>query len=73
MPIGIFIIGGIILLMALIVFLFKLNNDQLSTLEVIVYGGFLLFVCGAIIYIIILSFHDNAAAAKLLKELIEIL
>jgi hypothetical protein len=73
MPIGIFILGVIVLVVLLFVLVSKLDFSQLGTLEFILYGGFLLVVSGVIIYIIILSFFDNAAAIELLKGLIEIL
>jgi hypothetical protein len=73
MPIGILIIFLIIALIFVMALLLKLDPDVMNKIEVILIISVVVFSCGTLIYIVILSFFDNAAAIKLFKELIQTL
>jgi uncharacterized membrane protein len=69
MPIGVWIILAILVIVALLFFVTKLNLDFLCKVEAIVTISIILVVGGALIYIVLLSFFDNEAAfMKLLKN-----
>lgn len=68
MPIGVIIIGIILVVLLLLYGISKVDPSTLSNIEFAGYIIFAVVVSGVIVYIIALSFFDNEAAIKLLND-----
>jgi hypothetical protein len=72
MPVGVIIIGIIIVVLLLLYGIYRINPSTLSNIEFAGCIIFVVLVSVAIVYIIALSFFDNETAIRLLKDFLSI-